>query len=158
MKSDKKTYKLPFQTKIVFSFVLLLTFALVSKWAFYAFFNPHKVAKIEEKFSGIKLQVNDVCLKEESKNLKSTAESAEEDQDWMNVKAPEYCRCISNTLITLWNEKAKLEDIGKISTDKLPRYITSVLKGEESKSMIDFCLSKAQRVSSKKVTASAVKN
>tara|TARA_B110001454_G_C12723300_1_gene436373 strand:- start:38479 stop:38946 length:468 start_codon:yes stop_codon:yes gene_type:complete len=154
MQSNNQPYRLPFQTKIVFGFVLLLTVALISKWAFYSFVHVHQPSQNEQQLSGIKSQVAEICLKEESKSIKSTSEANEDDQDWINFKAPEYCKCLSSRLVSYWGEKSKIDQINKISRDEVTEYITTQLKGEESKGFVDFCLSKAQKVSSKK-TASA---
>ncbi len=157
MKSSNQPYKLPFQTKIVFGFVLLLTVALISKWAYYAFFHVHPTSQNEQQLSGMKNQVTEVCLKEESKSIKTASDVSEEDQDWITFKAPEYCRCVSTRLVSYWGEKAKLEQINQISEENMGAFIARQLKGEESKSFVDFCLSKAQKVAAKKVTASAQK-
>ncbi|MBL7545456.1 MAG: hypothetical protein JNL11_16680 [Bdellovibrionaceae bacterium] len=158
MQSSRQHYKLPVQTKIVFTFILVLTVSLVFKWGYYAFFNINKASQIEQKFSGIKLQVNDICLNEEKKSVKVTSESTEEDLDWVHFRAPEYCRCVSSRLISHWGEKDKLEQINQFKTQILSEFIVTELKGEESKIFVDFCLSKAQKSSGRKITASAVKN
>jgi hypothetical protein len=157
MQSNNQSYKLPFQTKIVFGFVLLLTVALISKWAFYSFIHVHQPSQNEQQMSGMKSQVAEICLKEESKSIKAASDTNEEDQDWINFKAPEYCKCVSTRLVSYWGEKSKIDQITKISSDEITEYIATELKGEESKGFVDFCLSKAQKVSSKKVTASAQK-
>lgn len=158
MKSSHNGYRLPIQTKIVFGFILVLTVSLVFKWAYFAFFNVNKTSQIDKKFSAIKGQVNDICMKEESKSIKSASEPSEDDQDWISTKAPEYCKCVSTRLISHWGEKEKLDQLNQQSSDELSQFITSQLKGEESKIYVDFCLSKAQKISVKKVTASAAKN
>lgn len=158
MQSNHKVYKLPFQTKIVFIFILLLTVSLVVKWTLNNVLNESKVSQIEQKFSSIKVQVVDVCLKEESKSIKSASDLTEDDQDWINFKAPEYCRCVSSRMLAIWSEQQKLETIYQINEQRRPGYITAQLKSDESKPVIDLCLSRAQKISGKKVTASTVKN
>ena len=158
MKSVSHSHNLPFQTKMVFTFILVLALALISKWVFFSFLMPGKTSTADTKFTGIKAQVNNVCLKEESKSLKGTSESNEEDQDWINFKAPEYCKCVSNRIVTFWVEKEKLSAVTKLNNEDLPEFIVTQLKDENTKNLIDFCLSKAQKVSGKKVTASATKN
>ncbi len=132
--------------------------ALITKWVFFSFLTAGKPTTADTKFTGIKAQVNNVCLKEESKSLKGTSESNEEDQEWINFKAPEYCKCVSNRIVSFWIEKEKLGSVSKLKNEELPDFIVTQLKDENTKNLIDFCLSKAQRVSVKKVTASATKN
>jgi len=157
MKSNTQPYKLPFQTKIVFSFVLLLTVALISKWAYYTLIHVQQSSQNDLQLSGMKNQVAEVCLKEESKSIKTASDSSDEDQDWVTFKAPEYCKCVSSRLVSYWGEKSKIDQINQISQDNMTAFIVRQLKGEESKSFVDFCLSKAQKAPSKKVTASAQK-
>ncbi len=158
MQTNHQAYKLPFQTKIVFGFILFLTIVLIAKWAYYSVINPPKVSQIEEKFSGITTQVNEVCMREEKKNLKGSSEATEDDQDWINFKAPEYCKCVSTHLIASWNEQKRLEQIHEINDQRRPGYIVAQLKSDDTKETIDFCLSRAQKISGKKMTASAAKN
>lgn len=158
MQSNSQSHKLPFQTKIVFGFVLLLTVALISKWAFYSFVHVHQPPQNEQQMLGMKNQVAEICLKEESKSIKSASDTNEDDQDWINLKAPEYCKCVSIRLVSYWGEKSKIDQITKISGDEITEYIATELKGEESKGFVDFCLSKAQKISSKKVTAGVQKS
>jgi hypothetical protein len=157
MQSNNQSDKLPVQTKMVFGFVLMLTVALISKWAFYSFVHAHQPSQNEQQMSGMKSQIAEICIKEESKSIKAASDLTEEDQDWLTFKAPEYCKCVSTRLLSYWREKAKIDQITKISSDKITEYIAIELKDEESKSFVDYCLSKAQKVSSKKVTASAQK-
>ena len=158
MQSNHKNFKLPMQTKIVFGFIIVLTISLVFKWAFFTAYSLNKMSQIDKKFSDITGQVNVVCLKEESKSIKNASEPSEEDQDWMSQKAPEYCRCVSTRLVSHWSEKEQLEQLNQKNGDELSQFITFQLKNEDSKVFIDFCLSRAQKVSGKIVTASAAKN
>lgn len=157
MKSSNQVHRLPFQTKIVFGFILILTIALASKLAYQTFLANAKASNAGGKFSGIKGQVNDICLKEESKSLKITSEPSEEDQEWITFRAPEYCKCVSSHMLSLWGEKEKLDQIVKINSTDLPGFIVTQLKDENTKSVIDYCLSKAQKISNKKVAADAGK-
>lgn len=157
MKSNIQGYKLPVHTKIVFGFILLLAVTLVSKWTYYSYFHVHQPSQNEQALLVMKSQVADVCLHEETKSLKASNDVNEDDQDWINQKAPEYCRCVSHRLVTYWGENAKIDQINKIGNDQISEFIAGQLKGEESKSFVDFCLSKAQKVTAKKVTASAQK-
>lgn len=138
-------------------FIILLSMALVTKWMFLSFFGTSKIA-IDPRFTGIKMQINDICLKEETKSIEGASEQNEEDQDWMNFKAPEYCKCVSNKIISYWSEKETLNQVAQLKKDDVPVYIEAQLKAENTKSLVDFCLSKAQKISTKKVTASASKN
>lgn len=158
MASNNYNPKLPVQTKIVFSFIIVLAVALVSKWVYFSLQIENKKTEIESHFSGIKKQINEICLNEEVKNLKGSNDSNEDDQEWINLKAPEYCKCVSSRMLSFWNEKEKFDQIIKIKSEELPGYIAGQLQNENTKSLIDYCLSKAQRISNRKSTASATKN
>lgn len=157
MKSNNQAYKLPFQTKLVFGFVLLLSVALISKWTYDSFMHDHQPSQNELRLVGIANQVTEVCLREETKSIKASMEVNEDDQEWINFKAPEYCRCVSSRLVSYWEGNSKFDQISKIDNDRISDFIAGQLKGEESKNLVDYCLSKAQKITAKKVTASAQK-
>ncbi len=155
MNSNPNVHKLPFQTKIVFGFILILTLALVSKWMYFSLVVNAKAPVVDAKLSGIKGQVTAICLKEESKSIKVASEATEEDQEWMNFKAPEYCKCVSTHMITMWSDLDKVQQIVSIKNEELPHFIVTQLKDEHTKPVIDLCLAKAQKMPGRKVTASA---
>lgn len=155
MNSNSNLHKLPFQTKIVFGFILVLTVALVSKWMYFSFVVNAIAPVVDAKLSGIKGQVSDICLKEESKSIKVTSEASEEDQEWISFKAPEYCKCVSSHMINMWSELGKVQQIISIKNEELPQFIVTQLKDENTKPVIDLCLAKAQKMPGRKVSASA---
>ena len=114
MNSGNNSQKLPVQTKVVFVFILILSFALVFKWMYYSILNSSKQGKENRNFSVIKLNITDICLLEESKNIGKTTDSNEDDIDWLKVKAPEYCKCVSSSLVSFWNENKQMETIEKV--------------------------------------------
>ena len=144
--------KFPIKFKVILGLIALIVISVTFKIMYSHFSAESESILSQSEIVTIRGLLTEECLKQEETSL-NKGNNLDEDLEWFKNKAPEYCKCVSLKIYSLVLQEGSLKELlVRREKREFNQKVLSFMKSDKSKGATDFCLSKAQKMSTAKRT------